>query len=193
MAQFLLLEKSTKHVLNYNVQPAPDINQWINDVLAGIDPSLELVASYQPYEQPVIDNRLVNLITIQSYSGMTHPVYSQLKTWLITHVTEDKTIKEKKSAVDEAESGSNETLIPTNKRLKYTILCVDNILKHIGYDPLTTSLNAKRKKQIKVFTRIADKIRNNDLIRDEKYIAIDNLTNPDLDSNWDINDFTEDV
>jgi hypothetical protein len=196
MVRFLLLDKTTKEVLNPNIQPAPDINQWITD-MESLDPSLELVCEYEPYTIPLVDTRLVNITTNQAYVNTNHPIYASLKQWLVTYATSDKTIEDKKVAVDDLEYENNETILPTRQRLKITMLALDSLLDHLGLTNNTTinatALNVKKKKQLRIFKRAANKIRNNDITRDAKWALIDALTNPDLDADWEINDFTENV
>jgi len=171
--------------------------QWIDDMInnGGMGVDQELVESYEPYARPQVDEALMYVITDTAYFDEAHPIHTMIKQWRTTYTTEHKSVAEKKEAVDEAEFAADETTIPVNKRLKYTILAVDNILKHIGYDQTTSSLNAKNKKIIRVFKRIADKVRDNDTARTNKHALIDAdpYNNPDLSEGWSLNDFTEDV
>ena len=200
MARFLILDRATKAIENPNIIPAPNIEQWIADMtdpLMGIPETQELVCVHEPYTTPVVETRLISVITNEVYENTNHPIYPTLKQWLITYATEEKSIEEKKLAVDEIEYENNETVLPTRQRVKYTILALDSLLDHLGLTNNTTinaiALNVKKKKQLRIFKRLANKIRNNDAERDAKHVLIDALTNPNLDANWEMDDFTEDV
>jgi hypothetical protein len=195
--RFLVLDKTTKAVINPNYIAAPDIQQWINDVLSNLDASLELVCEYEPYSYPPVEERLITVTTVEAYENTAHPTYPQVNQWLKTYVVTDKPVEDKKLAVDIVENQNNESTIPYEKRLKYTILALDATLDYLGLtnaDAINlTSLNNKKKKRLKVFKRVANKINQNDNERDAKYTLIDDAINPDLDANWQSNDFTEEI
>jgi hypothetical protein len=198
---FVIVNSLTKLAENYpntsGLLTEQEILQWIDDMInnGGMGVDQELVESYEPNARPSVDEALMIVIPTTAYFNEPHPVHTQVNQWRTTYETSHRSVEEKKSAVDEAEFVADETTIPVNKRLKYTILAVDNILKHIGYDQTTTSLNAKNKKIIRIFKRIADKVRANDSARDIKHAEIDAdpNNNPNLAEGWTLNDFTENV
>jgi len=197
MERFLVLDRMTKGIMNPNVMPGPDVNKWITsmtDPITGISHDYELVCEYEPYNMPVVDTRLINIITTQSYLDAPHPVYPALKQWLKVYSTEDIPADIKKLAVDNKEDEANETTSPSPKRIKYIILAMDNIIKLTCSDYKNSSLiNDKKKKEITIIKQIADKIRANSKTKDDKNALIDAGINPDLDSDWLIDEFTEDV
>jgi hypothetical protein len=198
MAQFILLEKSTKNVLNWNLDTLEDQEVWLASILQSLDPSLEIVCNYEPYERPLVDERLINVIVNGlngngSYVDEPHPDFPTVKQWLVTYTTENKSTTEQKAAVDVAESNSIETNIPVSKRNKTIYLALDSLLDYIGYTETNSPLNNKKKKQIRIFRHIANHIRENDKAKDDKYILIEGNNNPDLDNGWDLNDYDENV
>lgn len=202
MDRFLVLNKETKAIVNPNLSYPPDrVEEWLSDLLdpqiGGLDPSLEIVCVYEPYSIPPVDTRLVNIITTEVYSSINHPVYPSVKQWLITYTTQDKPVLDKKEAVDIQENQANETTIPYEKRLKSTTLAVWTLMKYLNLQTNTqinaTALSNKDKKRLRLFRVIALKIDNNDNERDNKYALIDANSNPDIDANWDLNNYIENV
>jgi hypothetical protein len=195
--RFLVLNRTTKEITNPNFLPGPDLQEWIESVVSGLNPTLELVCEYEPYGYPPVEERLITVTTVEAYENTAHPEHPEVKQWLKTYVTSDKPVADKKLAVDVVENENNESTIPYEKRLKYTILALDATLDYLGLTNAAaidlTSLNNKKKKRLKIFKRVANKINQNDTERDVKHALIDAATNPNLDTNWQTNDFTENL
>jgi hypothetical protein len=175
--------------------------QWIDDMVNnnGMGVNQELIASHEPDARPIIEEKYMSVQTNEAYFNEAHPVYTMLKQYRKTYSTEHKPVEEKLQAVEVVESEINETVIPTWKQLKTTILALDSLLDHLGLkDNATinaTTLNNKKKKQLKVFKRAANKIRQNNDEKDNKkaLLTANPLSNPSLTEGWAINDFTEDA
>jgi len=195
---FVIVNKTTKKPELFpdtsGLVTESQILQWIDDMVNnnGMGSDQELVASNEPYARPQVDERLMKVDETKDYSSDNHPIYSNIKQWLITYKTSHRDVTEKKIAIDDAEYAASETTIPTNKRLKYTILALDSILKHIGYDRSTSPLNEKNKNIIKEFKQIADKVRANDTARESKHaqLNVDPNSNPDLNADWTIDNYS---
>jgi len=175
------------------------IDQWITDMLADLPSTQELVAFYEPEARPNVEERYITIIPEDAYFNEAHPVYENLKQWRRMYSKSNIPLDEKLRTIEIVESEVNETVIPTWKQLKTTILALDSFLDLYGLTNAAaidaTTLNAKKKKQLKVFKRAANKIRQNDTERDNKKAALitNEMANPDLKDGWAINDFTEEV
>lgn len=174
--------------------------QWINDMIngGGMNANQELVASNEPTVRPNVDENLLDIVETRAYANIVHPVYAMLKQWQITYSEPTpKAVDIQKKVVDLKENEANETTIPYEKRLKLTTLAVWVLMKHLNLqtnDQINaTSLSAKDKKRLRLFRRAALKIHNNDVERDNKHALIDASSLPDLTTNWDLNNFTEEV
>ena len=174
--------------------------QWIDDMVngGGMNANQELVASNEPTVRPNVDENLLDIVETRAYANVAHPVYAMLKQWQITYSEPTpKAVDIQKKVVDLKENEANETTIPYEKRLKLTTLAVWVLMKHLNLqtnDQINaTSLSAKDKKRLRLFRRAALKIHNNDVERDNKHALIDASSLPDLTTNWDLNNFTEEV
>jgi hypothetical protein len=174
--------------------------QWINDMVngGGMNANQELVASNEPTVRPSVDENLLDIVETRAYANVSHPVYAMLKQWQITYSEPTpKAVDIQKKVVDLKENEANETTIPYEKMLKLTTLAVWVLMKHLNLqtnDKINaTSLSAKDKKRLRLFRRAALKIHNNDVERDNKHALIDASSLPDLTTNWDLNNFTEEV
>jgi hypothetical protein len=174
--------------------------QWIDDMVngGGMNANQELVASNEPTVRPNVDENLLDIVETRAYANVAHPVYAMLKQWQITYSEPTpKAVDIQKKVVDLKENEANETTIPYEKRMKLTTLAVWVLMKHLNLqtnDQINaTSLSAKDKKRLRLFRRAALKIHNNDVERDNKHALIDASSLPDLTTNWDLNNFTEEV
>jgi hypothetical protein len=124
-----------------------------------------------------------------------------LKQWQITYSEPTpKPIDVQKQAVDLKENEANETTIPYQQRLKLTMQNQLIIMKYLSIysaaqiDAISnTILTNKEKRKLKIFRRAAVKILDNSTVRDNKHAEIDLGTLPDLNADWNLDDFTETV
>jgi hypothetical protein len=174
--------------------------QWINDKLSpgGMNVNQELIASNEPTVKPSVEGRLLEIVETRAYANTTHPVYTMLKQWQITYSQPvPKNVEIQKKAVDLKENEATETTMPVEQRLKIQALAIWTLMKFLNLQTNVqinaTTLSAKDKKRLRLFRVIALKINNNDLERDAKHAQIDSSTLPDLEANWDLNNFDESV
>jgi hypothetical protein len=177
--------------------------QWIDDMLnaGGMNVNQELVASNEPTVRPSVEESLLEIVETRAYVNVAHPVYPTLKQWQITYSQPvPKAVEIQKLAVDLKENEANETAIPYQQRLKLTMQNQLIIMKYLSIysaaqiDAIsTTILTNKEKRKLKIFRRAAVKILDNSTVRDNKHAEIDLGTIPDLNADWNLDDFTETV
>jgi hypothetical protein len=200
---FIIVNKATKQPESWpdtsGLITQQQIQQWITDCVDNIPSTQELTAFHEPEARPNVEERYIMITPQEAYFDEAHPLYSNLKQWRKTYIQENISVENKLLAVEIVESQINETVIPTWKQLKTVILAFDSFLDLYGLTNNTTinatTLNDKKKKQLRVFKRAANKIRQNDTERDNKKSALtaNPLSNPDLNSGWTVNDFTEEA
>lgn len=157
-----------------------------------------LFAGYNQYLITYTEELRPNAELIIEVKNREKEANAMLKQWQITYSEPTpKAVDIQKKVVDLKENEANETIIPYEKRLKLTTLAVWVLMKHLNLqtnDQINaTSLSAKDKKRLRLFRRAALKIHNNDVERDNKHALIDASSLPDLTTNWDLNNFTEEV
>jgi hypothetical protein len=177
--------------------------QWIDDMInaGGMNVNQELVASNEPTVRPSVEESLLEIVETRAYANIAHPVYTMLKQWQITYSEPTpKPIDVQKQAVDLKENEANETTIPYQQRLKLTMQNQLIIMKYLSIysaaqiDAISnTILTNKEKRKLKIFRRAAVKILDNSTVRDNKHAEIDLGTLPDLNADWNLDDFTETV
>lgn len=175
--------------------------QWIDDMInaGGMNANQELVASNEPTVRPKVDENLLEIVEIRAYANVSHPVYTMLKQWQITYSEPTpKAVEIQKLAVDLKENEANETTIPYQQRLKMIMQNQLLIMKYLSIYTKAqinaisnTLLTADEKTKLKIFRRAAVKILDNATVRTNKHAQIDAGTIPDLDADWNLNDFTE--
>jgi hypothetical protein len=163
----------------------------------GLGSNQELVCSYEPFIRPVVEERYIQVNILQKYSADPHPVYTNLKQWLISYPQTDVPVTDKLNAVDVVESQSNDTLIPTLLQLKINTLAIYALMEYLAIDSNTTinatTIAAKSKQNLRVFLKAAKKVKQNDATKLAKkaLLTTNPLSNPDLNSDWALNDFSE--
>jgi hypothetical protein len=200
---FVIVNKTTKlpeqYPLTSGLTTEVSILQWIDDMVnnGGMGTTQELVASYEPYTRPVVDERYINVSQNQGYFNESHPVYTTLKQWKISYVQTDVALADKLVAVDTQESSANETVIPSGMQLKINTLAILGVLEFLNIDSNTTinatSISTKGKKNLRVFVKAAKKVKQNDdtKVAKKALLTANPLSNPDLSTDWSLNDFTE--
>jgi hypothetical protein len=187
----------------YIVDNNPRIIEWINDMLnyGGLGPNQELVASYEPFARPQVEERYILVSQVDTYANTAHPVYTMLKQWQRTYPQTDIVLADKLNAVDVVESQMNETCIPTLVQLKVNALAIYAVMEYLAIDTNAkidaTSISTKAKKNLRVFLKAAKKLKTNDATKVAKkaLLTANPLSNPSLTipEDWAINDFTEEA
>jgi hypothetical protein len=177
------------------------IIQWIDDMIngGGMGPNQELVASHEPFARPNVEERYITITQVDTYNNTQHPVYANIKQWQRTYTQTDVPLAEKLVAVDTKESISNETTIPYWIQLKVTTLAVYALMEFLNIDANAkidaTSISTKAKKNLRVLLKAAKKVKDNDTNKAAKKALLNAnpLSNPDLETGWTLNDFTEEA
>jgi hypothetical protein len=177
--------------------------QWIDDMVnhGGMGPNQELVASYEPFARPNVEERYISVGQVDAYANVAHPVYSMLKQWQRTYPQTDIAVAQKLAAVDVVESQYNETCIPTWIQLKVNALAIYALMEYLALDTNAkinaTTISAKAQKNLRVFLKAAKKLKTNDATKvAKKALLTENpMSNPSLTTpeDWAINDFTEEA
>jgi hypothetical protein len=123
----VVVKKSTGEVINYNYNVL-DPSQPIQ----GLDPDLEVLLKYTPYDMPDYDSRIYKLVVTEEITTTPHPDYSNYNQFRKTYATQKRTNEEISLAVQNAESLANEQLISTNERLKLLALGLASCIRRLN-------------------------------------------------------------
>lgn len=177
------------------------ILQWIDDQInnGGMGPNQELVASHEPFARPNVEEKYILVTPVEAYFNEAHPVYTMLKQWRKIYDQSDIPVENKLVAVDDKESEANETVVPVQKRTKTTALAVYALMELLNMDTNAkidaSAISNKSKKYLRNFLKPAKKLKTNDDVKLAKkaLLTANPLSNPDLNTDWDLNDFTEEA
>ena len=188
MTQFVLLNRADHTVLNPNVQPGPVEADWVASILQSLDPSLELVAVHQPYDRPVVDERLILVTEVDAYLATPHPTYPQLMQWLITFTTAPQASADIISVLADIEANMNQTTIPSQMQLKYMAWMVYLLYQVTVVKRTLTPLETRA---AALFIAQAAKIGQNAATKVAKIATLNAGGTPNLDSGWLQNSFSD--
>lgn len=189
MAKFLLINKSTKVPISTLSSPSNNISEWLNGILLEIDGTqYEIVCEYIPFNKPQVDDRITRIITTTGYVDKNHPTYTQIKQWKTTYDVVQKSIDEIKTVVSMLEDQKNSTVFPVQKQLKYMSITLKALYKLVING---NAISQKEQRIIDKFLQQVSKISANADIANSKKSAIVEGIIPDLDIEWQTNEFTE--
>lgn len=172
----VVLRKSTGEILNYDYNVADPTK-----AISGLDPDLEVLLYYTPYEKPDFDNRIHKLVETHEVTEIAHPDYSLYNQYLVTYSTEKRTNDELNLAVENAESFANSDLMPQNKLVKLISLALAAVIRELnGVTP------GAREEAVKdeMVARAIKMYKNDEELQRKLQQIIDNVE-PDLDAGWE--------
>ena len=92
----VLIRKSTGEIIKRGLYPREDMA-----LIDGLDPDLEWLLVYIPYEAPDYDPRVFVLTTTESITTQPHPDYIHLNQFLVTYNTVKRDIESIESSIVE--------------------------------------------------------------------------------------------
>jgi hypothetical protein len=187
MAQFIIVDKSTHSVVINRIDiPDETAQSWVTSILQSLDPSIELLAKNEPYARPTNDERISTVTQIEGYVDTTHPLYTQIKQWQLTYNVSAKSVDDISLVIDDLEAAANQSTIPVEKQLKYSVLALEYLYASLVDKRALTN---KEQKIVDKFRKQAGKVATNHQVKLDKNNVLKAGTTPDLDSNWQNNDF----
>ena len=97
----------------------------------GMDPDLEVLVPYIPYEIPDYDPRIHYLQITKVPTTTPHPTYTQVNQWLITYNIIKRTNDEIKESIENAKNDSNNLAFPIQKQLEHIVVGLNALKKYV--------------------------------------------------------------
>lgn len=172
----VLIKKSTGEILKRSLYPREDMQP-----IDGLDPDLEWLIVYQPYEIPDYDSRIYILTTTEEVTTTPHPLYPLLNQFLVTYVTTKRELTDIEWAIKNAENIANENIVSQTDFNKIVLLALGVIVRYAKGQTLT-------QKEIDMMNKIlsvAVKVWKND---DNFKLILADFTagnEPDIDAGWE--------
>lgn len=149
--------------------------------IEGLDPDLEWLLVYTPFVQPDYDPRIYLLNQTEEITLTPHPDYPHLNQFKVTFNLVKRSQPDIETAVANAESLANESLLPYEARLKLLTLGVAVLFRKTEGLALTPKENVIKDKVVAIGTRIW----KNDANAKAMISAIASGAEPDLDASWE--------
>lgn len=183
MVPSVLVEKSTKSILRYAPYPRLEVTPFLE---GEIDPDLEWLVIYTPYQEPDYDSRIYILVTNNPDlnfldSFLSHPNYPGVKAYQITYSTEKRAKIDIIISIDNREKEAN-NLIWSESIHKDKMLLMLNASAKAATGAL---LNNEEQLLLDDMAAIAVKISKN---RDNRNLLVAQINAnlvPNIDSGWE--------
>lgn len=173
----VLIRKSTGEIIKHADYPRLDMQP-----IAGLDPDLEWLVKYTPYDQPDYDSRIFMLQTTESITTEPHPEWKWLNQYQITYSTVKRQAAEIETAIYNAEKNANNQVFPYEKQLKILALGIGVLYRNVAGMTLTQKEVAIKNKCLAIATNIW---KNHDTST-AKVAAVNSGLEPDIDANWTV-------
>ena len=176
MIPAVLIRRSTGEIIKRDIYPRLDMQP-----VSGLDPDLEWLLVYTPYEAPVYDSRIYLLNQVEEVTQDPHPDYAWLNQFRVTYSTTKREVTEIQTAVVNAENEANNGVFPYIEQLKILALGLGVLFRRVEGMTLTT-------KEIAVKDRVlalAVKIWKNDQTLRDKVAQITGGLEPNIDEGWE--------
>lgn len=172
----VLIRKSTGEILKRSLYPREDMG-----TIDGLDPDLEWLLVYIPFNVPDYDPRVFILNTTEEITTTPHPDYSNLNQFLITYTTIKRDIVDIEYSLKNAENIANEGIVSQTDFNKLVLLALGVIIRYSKGQTLT-------QKEIDMMNKIlsiAVKVWKND---DNFQLLLNDYTlgnEPNIDAGWE--------
>ncbi len=173
----VLIRKSTGEIIKHADYPRLDM-----EPVSGLDPDLEWLVKYQPYEAPDYDSRIYILRTTESITTEPHPDYPHLNQYQITFSTVKRDAPEIIAAIENAENDANSQVFPYIRQLKVLALGIGVLFRRVEGMTLT----AKETKIKDKCLAIAVNVWKNHDAYTAKVAAVNKGSEPEIDEGWTV-------
>lgn len=168
----VLIRKSTGEIIKRALYPRSDMQP-----IVGLDPDLEWLLQYEPYQAPDYDSRVYTLNRFESITSEPHPIYSHLNQFLITYSTTRRIDSEIIINIENKETMCNESMLKYEKQLKLMALSIGVLFRNLDGMTLTT-----KEQTIKDFMMaLATRIWKNDQLARDKIAEVTSGLEPNID------------
>jgi hypothetical protein len=180
----VLIRKSTGEIIKRDQYPRIDF-----EPVVGLDPDLEWLLIFQPYDEPAYDSRLFILSQdvpnfdprIGTVTFAPHPDHPAINQYPVTFSLDKRPLNDITLSIQQAEQLANVSVMPADEQLKSTILALATIIKK--QDGLT--LNPDEKATIDNLMSIAESFWKNAATSQSKIADVIAGNQPDIDSSWE--------
>lgn len=175
----VLIRKSTGEIIKHADYPRIDM-----EPISGLDPDLEWLVKYQPYEAPDYDSRIYILRTTESITTEPHPDYPHLNQYQITFSTVKRDAPEIITAIENAENDANSQVFPYIRQLKVLALGIGVLFRRVEGMTLTAKETAIKNKCMTIAMNVW---KNHDAAK-AKIDQVNAGLEPEIDAAWKVNE-----
>jgi hypothetical protein len=172
----VLIRKSTGEIIKHADYPREDMQP-----ISGLDPDLEWLVKFWPFEQPDYDSRIYILQTTEEVTAIPHPEWAWLNQYRITYATVKRVADDIITAVTNAENEANSNVFPYEKQLKLMALGIGVLFRRVEGMTLTVKETAIKNKMLALAMNIW---KNHDTMT-AKVAEVTAGTEPNLDEGWE--------
>lgn len=97
----------------------------------GMQPDMELLVPYIPYQIPDYDPRIHYLVINKEATKIPHPTYPQVNQWLITYNIIKRDAADIKESIENVKNDSNNLAFPIQKQLEHIVVGLNALKKYV--------------------------------------------------------------
>ncbi len=172
----ILIRKSTGEILKHANYPNEDGSSII-----GLDPDLEWLAKYSPFDSPDYDSRIYELVITDSVTTDPHPDYPNLKQFKRTYQTSKRPDVDIIAAIQNQENAANEEMVSFQTKTKLNTIAINALIKQ----NLKLVLTTKEQDVLTEISAYAAQMWKNDAEKEAKVKQVTDGLEPNIDEGWE--------